>query len=132
MPLWTQSCAAGAAIQKFGDGSSSRDYTYISDIVDGVVQSIDRCYPYQVFNIGKGSGTSLNEFISIVEKHTGNEAVIDQMPDQPGDVPYTCADVEKARVLLGYEATVPFDEGIRRTICWYKRHPSQPAEIISE
>lgn len=109
----------GVEMQKFGDGTSSRDYTYISDIVDGVVRSIDRAYPYQVFNIGKGNGTSLNEFIAIVEKHTGKKAVIRQLPDQPGDVPYTCASVEKAKVLLGYEATVPFDEGIRRTVDWY-------------
>merc|ERR1712127_602968 len=64
----------GAQIQQFGDGSSSRDYTYISDIVDGVVRSIDRQYPYQIFNLGKGEGTSLREFIELVEKHTGKEA----------------------------------------------------------
>jgi len=109
----------GSEIQKFGDGSSSRDYTYISDIVDGVVRSIDRPYPYQVFNLGKGDGTSLNEFIGIVEKHTGMTAKVKQLPDQAGDVPYTCASVEKARALLGYEATVSFDEGIRRTVKWY-------------
>ena len=109
----------GVEIQKFGDGSSSRDYTYISDIVDGVIRSIDRPYPYQVFNIGKGDGTSLNDFIGIVEKHTGKIAKIRQLPDQAGDVPYTCASVEKARALLGYEATVPFDEGIGRTVEWY-------------
>lgn len=109
----------GEEIQKFGDGTSSRDYTYISDIVDGVVRSLDHQHPYQVFNLGKGDGTSLNEFIAIVEKHTKNKAVIRQLPDQPGDVPYTCASVEKARVLLGYRATIPFDEGIRRTVEWY-------------
>ncbi|KAL3823765.1 hypothetical protein ACHAXA_004858 [Cyclostephanos tholiformis] len=109
----------GAEIQKFGDGTSSRDYTYISDIVDGVVRSIDRPYPYQVFNLGKGDGTSLNDFIGIVEKHTGMTARVRQLPDQAGDVPYTCASVEKARALLGYEATVSFDEGIRRTVEWY-------------
>ena len=110
----------GVEIQKFGNGTSSRDYTFISDIVDGVVRSIDHQYPYQVFNLGKGDGTSLNEFISIVEKHTENKALIRQLPDQPGDVPYTCASVEKAKVLLGYEAKIPFDEGIRRTVEWYK------------
>jgi UDP-glucuronate 4-epimerase len=110
----------GIQIEKFGDGSSSRDYTYISDIVDGVVRSIDRPYPYQIFNLGKGNGTSLNEFISIVEKYTGKEAMIRQLPDQPGDVPYTCADVTKASVLLGYKASVSFDDGIRKTVDWYK------------
>mmetsp|Transcript_27855 Transcript_27855/g.67153 ORF Transcript_27855/g.67153 Transcript_27855/m.67153 type:complete len:435 (+) Transcript_27855:358-1662(+) len=110
----------GMEMQQFGDGSSSRDYTYIEDIVDGVVRAIDRPYSYQVFNLGKGSGTSLKQFISIVEKHVGQKAIIKVMPDQPGDVPYTCADVSKAYDLLGYAATVPFDEGIRRTVQWYK------------
>jgi len=110
----------GLELQQFGDGSSSRDYTYIEDIVDGVVRAIDRPYPYEVFNLGKGSGTSLKEFISIVEKHVGHKATIKILPDQPGDVPYTCADVSKAYDLLGYQATVPFDEGIRRTVQWYK------------
>ena len=110
----------GLELQQFGDGSSSRDYTFIDDIVDGVVRAIDRPYPYQVFNLGKGSGTSLKEFISIVQKHVGKDALIKVMPDQPGDVPYTCADVSKAYDLLGYAATVPFDEGIRRTVNWYK------------
>ena len=110
----------GEELQQFGDGSSSRDYTYIDDIVDGVVRAIDRPYSYQVFNLGKGSGTSLAEFLSIVQKHVGKKAIIKVMPDQPGDVPYTCADVSKAYDLLGYAATVPFDEGIRRTAEWYK------------
>lgn len=110
----------GEEMQQYGDGSSSRDYTYIDDIVDGVVRAVDRPYPYQVFNIGKGSGTSLKDFISIVQKHVGRSAIIKIMPDQPGDVPYTCADVSKAYDLLGYAATVPFDEGIRRTVQWYK------------
>ena len=110
----------GVEIQQFGDGSSSRDYTYISDIVDGVVRAIDRPYPYQVFNLGKGSGTSLKHFIELVEKHTGQPAKIKVLPDQPGDVPYTCADVSKAAHLLGYQSQVPFEEGIRRTAAWYK------------
>jgi UDP-glucuronate 4-epimerase len=109
----------GVQIQQFGDGSSSRDYTYISDIVDGVVRSIDRQYPYQIFNLGKGEGTSLREFIELVEKHTGKEANKVILPDQPGDVPYTCADVSKAEHLLGYRSTVPFEEGIKRTAKWY-------------
>lgn len=90
----------GMEIQKFGDGSSSRDYTYISDIVDGVVRAIDRPHKYEVFNLGKGNGTSLNEFIDLVQKYTKRKAMIKQLPDQPGDVPYTCADVRKAQINL--------------------------------
>ena len=110
----------GIELQKFGDGTSSRDYTYIDDIVDGVVRSIDRPHSYEVFNLGKGDGTSLNEFIAIVEKHVGKQANVKQLPDQPGDVPYTCADVQKAQQLLGYRSKVAFDEGIKRTVSWYK------------
>lgn len=110
----------GLEIQQFGDGSSSRDYTYISDIVDGIVRAIDRPHGYEVFNLGKGDGTSLKEFIDLVQKHTAKKAIISQLPDQAGDVPYTCADLRKAARLLGYEATVQFDEGIRRTAEWYR------------
>ncbi|GFH46783.1 NAD-dependent epimerase/dehydratase [Chaetoceros tenuissimus] len=110
----------GLELQQFGDGSSSRDYTYIADIVDGIVRAVDRPHPYEVFNLGKGNGTSLKEFIDLVQKHVGKKANIKVMPDQPGDVPYTCADVSKAYRLLGYKAKVPFEEGIRRTAAWYK------------
>jgi UDP-glucuronate 4-epimerase len=110
----------GVEIQQFGDGSSSRDYTYISDIVDGVVRAIDRPYPYQIFNLGKGDGTSLRDFISLVEKHTGKAANKKILPDQPGDVPYTCADVRKAQHLLGYRSKVSFEDGIAKTARWYR------------
>lgn len=109
----------GVEIQQFGDGSSSRDYTYISDIVDGVVRALDRPHKYEVFNLGKGGGTSLKEFIDLVQKHTQKDAVIKVMPDQPGDVPYTCADVSKAYNMLGYKSKVSFEEGIIRTVKWY-------------
>lgn len=111
----------GVEIQQFGDGSSSRDYTYISDIVDGVVRAIDRKHKYEVFNLGKGSGTSLKDFINLVQKHTGQAAIINVMPDQPGDVPYTCADVNKASKLLGYNSKISFEEGIKRTVAWYNQ-----------
>jgi len=110
----------GLEIQKFGDGSTSRDYTYVDDIVDGVLRAIDRPYSYQIFNLGKGSGTTLNEFISLVEKHVGKQANIKLMPAQPGDVPFTNADVSKAYRLLGYKSKYTIDEGIRRTVEWYK------------
>ena len=110
----------GLEIQKFGDGTTSRDYTYADDIVDGVLRAIDRPYPYQIFNLGKGSGTELNEFISLVEKHVGKKANIKLMPAQPGDVPFTNADVSKAYRLLGYKSKCTIDEGIKRTVEWYK------------
>jgi UDP-glucuronate 4-epimerase len=111
----------GVEIQQFGDGSSSRDYTYIDDIVDGVVRAVDRPHPYEVFNLGKGSGTSLKDFIDLVQTHTCRDAKIKVLPDQPGDVQYTCADVSKADKMLGYKSKVSFEEGIRRTVAWYNQ-----------
>jgi UDP-glucuronate 4-epimerase len=121
----------GLELQQFGDGSSSRDYTYISDIVDGIIRAIDRPHPYEVFNLGKGNGTSLKDFIDLVQKHVGKEANIKVMPDQPGDVPYTCADVSKAYRLLGYKAKVSFEEGIKRTAHWYKESYASRKEDYS-
>lgn len=109
----------GMEIQQFGDGSSSRDYTYISDIVDGIVRALDRPSGYEIYNLGKGSGTSLGDFISLVQKYTEKKAIVRILPNQPGDVPYTCANVLKAQRLLGYRAKVSFEEGIRKTVEWY-------------
>lgn len=110
----------GEQIERYGDGTTSRDYTYIDDIVDGVIRAIDRPHPYQIFNLGKGSGTTLNEFIALVEKHVGKKAGLKLMPAQPGDVPFTNADISKANKLLGYTSSVPMEEGIKRTVAWYK------------
>jgi len=123
----------GVEMQQFGDGSSSRDYTYITDIVDGVVRSIDRRHKYEVFNLGKGEGTSLKEFIELVQKHVGKKAIIKVLPDQPGDVPYTCADVAKAQEYLGYRSKISFEEGIRGTAEWYKTaYSKKEIEICPE
>jgi UDP-glucuronate 4-epimerase len=122
----------GLQVQQFGDGSSSRDYTYIDDIVDGVVRALDRPHPYEVFNLGKGSGTSLKEFLDLVQKYTEKEALIKVMPDQPGDVPYTCADICKAKEMLGYNAKVSFDEGIKRTVEWYRDEYTKTMTVCPE
>ena len=119
----------GMEIQQFGDGSSSRDYTYVSDIVDGIVRALDRPNGYEIYNLGKGSGTSLSDFIGLVQKYARKKAIIKILPDQPGDVPYTCADVRKAQRLLGYKAKVSFEEGIKRTVQWYNEvHRSEEVE----
>merc|ERR1711998_48495 len=105
---------------QFGDGSSSRDYTYIDDIVDGVVRSMDRPLGYQIYNLGNGNPVGLKHFISIVEEATGKKANIKVLPDQPGDVPRTCADISKAKKMLGYSPKISFEEGLQRTVQWYR------------
>jgi len=107
------------AIQQYGDGSTSRDYTYIDDIAAGVVASVDKPLGCEVINLGNGRPFLLKDFISLVEKSVGKKAIIEVLPCQPGDVDRTCANIDKARELLGYNPQVPFEEGIRRTAEWF-------------
>ncbi|CAI5709112.1 unnamed protein product [Hyaloperonospora brassicae] len=111
--------ARGVAIDQYGDGSSSRDYTYIDDIVQGVVLSLDRGHGCEVFNLGRGTPVLLTDFISIIEKLVGKEAKIEILPDQPGDVPRTSADISKAERLLGYKPTTSLEQGLAKTWEWY-------------
>ena len=101
---------------KFGDGTSSRDYTYIDDIVSGVVASLDNKNNIQceVYNLGNSSPVTLNEFIELCEKVSGKEANFFHIEDQLGDVPHTYADISKARKDLGYEPKVKLEDGLRR------------------
>lgn len=123
----------GKEIMQFGDGSTSRDYTYISDIVDGVIRSLDRPAGYQIYNLGNGSPVSLSTFIKLVEESVGKPAKIKICPEQPGDVPRTCADITKARVMLGYNPTVSFTTGIRSTVKWYKeRYGILDGDIVAK
>ena len=110
----------GVPIQQYGDGSTSRDYTYVTDIVDGVIRAIDTPLGYEIFNLGNGRPFLLRDFISLVETHVGREAIIEVLPMQAGDVDRTCADISKAKSLLGYNPTVSFEDGIARTAEWYK------------
>jgi UDP-glucuronate 4-epimerase len=96
----------GTPIQQYGDGTTSRDYTYVFDIVDGVVRSIDRPMGYEIINLGNGRPFLLKSFIEIVERAVGRKAVIEYLPEQPGDVDRTCANISKAQRLLGYNPRV--------------------------
>ena len=108
----------GQPITVFGDGTSRRDYTYVEDIIDGVVRSLDSPMGYEIFNLGESRTVSLSELIALLEENLGKKALIEPLPDQPGDVPATYADVTKARRLLGYNPGVPIEEGIRRFVQW--------------
>lgn len=110
----------GEPIPMFGDGSTKRDYTYIDDIIDGVVRCVDTPFDYEIFNLGESHTTSLKELIGLLEKHTGTKAIIDQQPMQPGDVEQTYANVDHAREKLGYNPHFTMDEGIARFVKWYR------------
>jgi len=119
---FTRLVLAGQPIPMFGDGSTRRDYTYIDDIIDGLVRCVDRPFRYEIFNIGEHHTTSLRELIDLVAQAVGKPAQIDQQSLQPGDVTITFADIDHARDLLGYNPTFTMEEGIRRFVRWYKEN----------
>jgi len=112
----------GRPVPMFGDGLSKRDYTYIADIVDGVLKAIDHNAPYDIFNIGESQTTELRELIGLIEKNLGKEAIIESHPDQPGDVPITYADIEKTKRVLGYDPKTNVAEGVKNFVEWYKEN----------
>ena len=113
-------------IPMFGDGSTSRDYTYIDDIVDGIIKScnytLNNENVYEILNLGNSSPVSLKEMINTIANTIGVEAKIKQLPMQPGDVERTFADVSKAKKLIGYEPKTSFEEGIKNFVNWYKEN----------
>jgi UDP-glucuronate 4-epimerase len=109
-------------IPVFGDGTTRRDYTYIDDIIDGVMAAIDyEKSNYEVINLGESRTVELRELISLLEKELDLPATIDCQPPQPGDVPQTYADISKARSLLGYNPRIQIEEGLRRFVEWFRR-----------
>jgi UDP-glucuronate 4-epimerase len=110
----------GQPIDQFGDGTTRRDYTYIDDIIQGVVASLGYDGPlFDVFNLGESETIQLKDLIAAIEDALGRKAKINHLPEQPGDVPLTCADISKARCLLGYEPTTPLRIGLPRFIHWF-------------
>ena len=110
----------GKAIPMYGDGSTRRDYTYIDDIVDGVLRSLDRCEGYEIYNLGESQTTSLKDLIQLVGEVCGVEPIVDRQPMQPGDVEITYADVSKARSKLGYDPHTTVRDGLERFVAWYR------------
>ena len=103
----------------FGDGSSRRDYTYIDDIIDGVLRSLERPFGYEIINLGESQTVALMELVTLLEKGLGKKAKLEMLPDQPGDVPVTFADVSHARKLLDYEPSISIEKGIEKFIEWF-------------
>ena len=121
---FTRLMLEGKKIPMFGDGTTSRDYTYIGDIVDGIIKScnyvLENKDVYEILNLGNSSPVSLKEMIDTIGKALDIKPNIEQLPMQPGDVERTFADVSKAKRLIGYEPKISFEDGIKEFVNWYK------------
>ncbi|MCK5050767.1 MAG: GDP-mannose 4,6-dehydratase [Candidatus Cloacimonetes bacterium] len=116
---------ADEVIPVFGDGSTKRDYTYIDDIIDGVLRSVDfvetDCH-YEIFNLGESQTISLSKMIETIENSLGKRAKKEIQPPQPGDVDRTFADISKAREILGYNPKVKFKAGVDKFVEWLREN----------
>ena len=136
--LFTKNILAGLPIKVFNHGNHTRDFTYVDDIVEGVIRASDDVAapnpawdsarpdpassnaPYRLFNIGNNSPVKLTAYIAAIEKATGRPAIKELLPLQPGDVPDTFADVSMLEAAVGYRPATPVEEGVRRFVGWYR------------
>ncbi len=114
----------GQPVPVFGDGSMTRDFTYIGDILDGIGAALDRCAGYHLYNLGESQPVSVNTLIAELEAALGKKAQRQTLPLQPGDVDRTFADVTRARQDLGYLPKTSIQEGLRRFVEWFRRESS--------
>ncbi len=122
---FTKMIENGESIPFYGDGDTKRDYTYIDDIVDGVIKAANYVESnnnvYEIFNLGESETISLNLMVSTIEDVLGKKANIDKLPMQPGDVNITYANIDKAKKMLGYNPSMEFSEGIKNFVAWYRK-----------
>ena len=140
---FTSQIESGKPIRLYGDGNSGRDYTYVDDIVAGVLAALEYSQeggsvPFEVFNLGNSRPVKLAELVGALERAIGRTASYSHEPDQPGDVPLTWADISKASRLLGYKPATALDEGLQRFVAWYRdatlsrslhKQPSQASRL---
>jgi len=113
--------ADGKPIPVFGDGSTARDFTYVTDVVDGIMACTQKEFGYAIFNLGESQTVTLRQLIDLLEISLGTKAIVDPQPPQPGDVPITFADITRARKHLGYNPKIRIAEGIPLFVEWFRQ-----------
>jgi len=116
---FAKSIMDGEPITMYGDGSTKRDYTFVDDILQGVLASIQKLQGYEIINLGESKTISLRHLISLLEEKIGKKAVIQQLPEQAGDVRLTNADISKARRIIGYNPKVTIEDGLSTFVQWF-------------
>jgi UDP-glucuronate 4-epimerase len=117
---FTQLIAAGQKVPMYGDGTTKRDYTFYTDIIDGIYRSLEHCSAYHIYNLGESRTVELRTLIDLISKNLGKEARIERLPMQPGDVPITYADISRVQRELGYRPQVDIEQGIHKFVEWFK------------
>ena len=118
---FAQLISAGQPIPVFGDGSTARDYTYVTDTLEGIMATTRKEFGFEIFNLGESQTVKLSYLIELLEEALGRKAVIDRQPSQPGDVPITYANISKAQAKLGYAPRVKIEQGIPRFVEWFRK-----------
>jgi UDP-glucuronate 4-epimerase len=121
---FSQLITAGKPIPVFGDGSTARDYTFVTDTLEGIIACTKKEFGFEIFNLGESETVKLSRLVELLEAALGKKAVIDRQPMQPGDVPITFADISKARTLLGYNPQVKIEQGIKLFAEWFQKSHS--------
>ncbi|MFA6322577.1 MAG: NAD-dependent epimerase/dehydratase family protein [Candidatus Buchananbacteria bacterium] len=127
---FTKAILAGQPIDVYSQGQLKRDFTYIDDIVAGVIAAGKKCQGYEIFNLGHNQPVIINDFVKIIEQHLGVKAKINYLSAQPGDVEATYADITKAKDILGWQPVIGINEGLKKFIDWYKNYYGQPNQEI--
>jgi UDP-glucuronate 4-epimerase len=122
MILFANSIYKGEKIKVFNEGKMKRDFTYIDDIVNGILLSLEKCAPFEIINLGNNKPVELSYMISLLEKEIGKQSEKELLPIQPGDVLHTYANISKAKELLGWEPVVGIEEGIKMFVDWYRSY----------
>ena len=120
--LFTSAILKGKTIDIYNFGKMKRDFTYIDDIVNGTISSLDNPFTYEIFNLGNSKTVELMELIKIIEEELGINAKKNFLPLQPGDVPETYADIDKAKNMLGYNPKTSISSGVKKFIAWYREY----------
>jgi UDP-glucuronate 4-epimerase len=119
---FAQLITQGKPIPVFGDGSTARDYTYVTDTVNGILACTQKEFGFEIFNLGESQTVKLSYLIELIENALGQKALIDRQSPQPGDVPITFANIAKAQAKLGYHPSVKIEEGIPKFVEWFRSH----------
>jgi UDP-glucuronate 4-epimerase len=122
---FTDKIVKGESIDVYNHGDMKRDFTYIDDIVDGVISSINKKFNFEIFNLGNNTPVNLLDFINILEEKIGKQVEKNMLPLQPGDMKVTFADISKSQKLLGFNPKIDIQEGIGRFVEWYKSYYSE-------